>query len=317
MNEQKQYTRVIHMPLEFAHRIKDTWGVYGAAWLCKIPDTIELCKKKWDLCDVQEPLSNLSQSYIAFAKTKEGKDVVLKLSVPGSVFESEIKTLKAYKTKSSISLLQYDLKMSAMLLPRIVPGTRLSELSDDKQATHIAANIMQDLTTPAPQEIEFETLQYCGEAFYEVKQLPTQYVAKMIPVQMLQQAEDLFKQLLESTTKHILLHGDLHHDNILLDQQQGWLAIDPKGVIGDPACQAARFLRNPLPALLEQNNPLTTTKTRLEILADRLQQEPDRLLKWAFVDSVLGACWNIQHTQSVKNFMSCAKIFYRLLEQKL
>lgn len=122
------------------------------------------------------------------------------------------------------------------------------------------------------------------EAFRQVNQLTAQHAVHAIPTQILQLAQDLFEQLRQSTCQQVLLHGDLHHDNILLDQQRGWLAIDPKGMVGDPACQAARLLRNPLPALLQQNNPAAVTKTRVDILAARLQQEPQRVLQWAFTE---------------------------------
>ena len=43
----------------------------------------------------------------------------------------------------------------------------------------------------------------------------------------------------------MLLHGDLHHENIM-HGPRGWLAIDPKGVLGDPGFDAANMFYNPL-----------------------------------------------------------------------
>ena len=36
-----------------------------------------------------------------------------------------------------------------------------------------------------------------------------------------------------------MLHGDLHHDNVLTADREPWLAIDPHGVLGDPEKRAA------------------------------------------------------------------------------
>jgi len=47
------------------------------------------------------------------------------------------------------------------------------------------------------------------------------------------EAEEICRQLWEKYTDRLLLHGDLYHDNILLGKN-GYCAIDPIGVIGDP-----------------------------------------------------------------------------------
>jgi streptomycin 6-kinase len=44
--------------------------------------------------------------------------------------------------------------------------------------------------------------------------------------------EHLFTELLASMMGPVLLHGDLHHGNILAAERQPWLALDPKGVLG-------------------------------------------------------------------------------------
>ena len=44
----------------------------------------------------------------------------------------------------------------------------------------------------------------------------------------------------------MLIHGDLHHYNILIVGKYSWLAIDPKGVIGPAAYEVGPLLMNPL-----------------------------------------------------------------------
>ena len=69
-----------------------------------------------------------------------------------------------------------------------------------------------------------------------------------IPTDYLHKAKKLRDELLKTTASHVLLHGDLHHDNILKNVN-GWIVIDPKGVIGEPAYEVAAFIRNPIPEL--------------------------------------------------------------------
>lgn len=86
------------------------------------------------------------------------------------------------------------------------------------------------------------------------------------------------------------LHGDLHHDNIM-HGPRGWLVIDPKGVYGDPAFEAANVFYNPL-----DRDDLCLDPARIARLADVLSraigQPPLRLLDYAVAYGCLSAAWH-------------------------
>jgi streptomycin 6-kinase len=65
------------------------------------------------------------------------------------------------------------------------------------------------------------------------------------PKRLVEMAERLFDELLSSSSSCVLLHGDLHHLNVL-KSQDGWKAIDPKGVAGEPAYEVCALLLNPI-----------------------------------------------------------------------
>lgn len=104
-------------------------------------------------------------------------------------------------------------------------------------------------------------------------------------------ASGIALKLFDRPSAQIPLHGDLHHDNIL-SSDRGWLAIDPKGLIGDPAYEVANVFRNPYGAL-----PLAANPRRIAALADafstRLGYNRKRLLGYAAAHSALSACWDI------------------------
>lgn len=87
------------------------------------------------------------------------------------------------------------------------------------------------------------------------------------------------------------LHGDVHHANIL-SSPRGWLAIDPKGVIGEPAFDAANLFCNPLEGNLRfrQGRALSM----VAILARALGCAPPRILDHAFAFSALSAAWHLE-----------------------
>lgn len=98
-------------------------------------------------------------------------------------------------------------------------------------------------------------------------------------------------RLFDRPSAQIPLHGDLHHDNILASDR-GWLAIDPKGLLGDPAYEVANVFRNPVGAL-----PLAADPRRVAALADafeaRLGLARKRVFGWAAAHSALSACWDL------------------------
>lgn len=98
-------------------------------------------------------------------------------------------------------------------------------------------------------------------------------------------------KLFDKPSPSIPLHGDLHHDNIM-SSPRGWLAIDPKGIIGDPAYEVANVFRNPYPA-----HKLVADPQRIAALADafaaRLGFDRKHVLGYAAAHSALSACWDL------------------------
>ena len=104
-------------------------------------------------------------------------------------------------------------------------------------------------------------------------------------------AEPIARTLLADQREPVVLHGDLHHDNVLDGGPRGWLAIDPKGLIGERGFEYANLFRNPTAELA-----LTPGRMhrQAEIVAREAELEPRRLLQWIFVYAALGAAWSAQ-----------------------
>ena len=117
-----------------------------------------------------------------------------------------------------------------------------------------------------------------------------------IPDEHLQKARMLRDQLLQTSDADVLLHGDLHHDNILQNGDD-WLVIDPKGVIGEPAYEVAAFIRNPIPELLNHADAPNIIHNRVTQFAELLELPSQRILDWCFVQAVLAWVWG--HRQVV------------------
>lgn len=113
---------------------------------------------------------------------------------------------------------------------------------------------------------------------------------------LLARAMRLADELLEDPGEPQLLHGDLHHENILRTRRGGsdiWLAIDPQPMLGDAAYEVANIFGNPL-----GQTKLVLDPARPARLADRfsgdLGLERTRVLRWAFVHSCISAAWSLE-----------------------
>jgi streptomycin 6-kinase len=106
-------------------------------------------------------------------------------------------------------------------------------------------------------------------------------------------AQHLYLELCASQRDTRLLHGDLQHYNVLLDDDRGWLAIDPKGVVGEIEYEIGASLRNPY----EKPELFVSTEAvgrRLNVYAAKLKLDSDRALAWGFAQAVLSAIWSVE-----------------------
>jgi len=110
-------------------------------------------------------------------------------------------------------------------------------------------------------------------------------------------------KLFDRPTAQIPLHGDLHHDNIL-SSDRGWLAIDPKGLLGDPAYDVANVFINPVRANNMAADPQRIAK-RADILSQRLDLPRKRLLGWAAAHAALSACWDLAEEKPITGLLAC------------
>ncbi|MBV9168897.1 MAG: hypothetical protein JOZ81_02285 [Chloroflexi bacterium] len=97
------------------------------------------------------------------------------------------------------------------------------------------------------------------------------------PIELFERADSLRSELLASVDRSVLLHGDLHHFNILRSDCSGWLAIDPKGLAGDRYFDICQFLLNPRAV------PARVNRRRLDVFCAELDLDPVRTRQWCLV----------------------------------
>jgi streptomycin 6-kinase len=254
-----------------------------------LPDLVIRLAERWSL-QLQPRFPGLEINYVAPAVDADGRACVLKLSRHVEETRSEIAALQVWDGDGSARLLAEDADQGALLLERIEPGTLLVEVAetDDDAATRIAAGLLRQLWRPAMEGSGLRSLEsWC--AAYERNRDALRRGVDGFPVRLFERADALRAELLASTSETTVLHGDLHHYNILRAQRADWLAIDPKGLVGDRCFDVCQFLSNPRPMSTLEGIP-----RRLDIFCAELGLDRARTRDWCLVHGVLDACWSFE-----------------------
>ena len=261
-------------------------GEEGALWLQRIPEIIAACETKWSL-KVFPPFP-LTYNYVAPCLCSDGTQAVLKIGFPRDrEFQTEGEALAVFQGKGIEKLLQADKDHAVLLLERVIPGVPLSTLEDDEEATRILASVMKNLWKPLPEKHDFITIAEWSNAL-------SQYhgTSGPLPSYLVDKAERLFAELIASSAEPVLVHGDLHHENVLSSARAGWLAIDPKGVAAEPAYETAALLRNPRSKLQQHPELEQILLRRILVLSEALDIDPHRIQQWGLAQTVLSAVWS-------------------------
>lgn len=277
--------------------MRDVHGAAGDAWLATLPARLAEIAVRWSLT-LGPPFAPLTYNYVAPARRADGMAVVLKAGVPGTEIAREGAALRAMDGAAA-RLLDVDAGRGALLLERVMPGKPLSCLFDagrDEEATRFAAGVMRRLTQkPAAPDLAARFPSVADWAA-GLRQLRARYDGGTgpLPQRLVERAEGIFRDLLAAPLgPPVLLHGDLHHDNILEGEAGTWRAIDPKGVLGEAAYEVGALLRNPA-GRLAPSDLRPVLARRVAILSEELNVDAERLRAWGLAQAILSAWWTVE-----------------------
>jgi streptomycin 6-kinase len=197
---------------------------------------------------------------------------VLKVTPPwDDEADHEADALRLWAGDGAVRLLRHDRGRRALLIERLRPGTDLADVGEER-ATAIAVEVGLRLWRPAG--------------------APFRWIGDHVPA-WLDRAEGPARSLLplarrlygsRAVGRATLVHGDFHHHN-LLASGAGYVAIDPKPMLGEPEYDVASFLWNPVSYRMR----LDVTERRLAAFAAAGLDE-ERMRAWAVIRAAyLGA----------------------------
>lgn len=299
------------LPQKFIEEISGAFGEEGAGWIDRLPEIIGEIERKWSL-EIKKPFPNLSYHFVAPCVLETGGEAVVKIGFPGEkqTTFNEIRTLEFLDGGGVCRLLRFDENRFALLLEKLTPGENLKEIcrrgggdGDDARAVEIAINVMRNFWREPPENGEFPRLEewFDGLKIAEKVNFAPEQVKK---------ARRFFDELNALKERKTLLHGDFHHENILSARRAPFLAIDPKGIIGDIGYDLSVFMVNHAEWLESAPDLKEKLDSAIRAFSEAFEIEPQNLRRWIFAQTVLSAWWTFEeNSENWKTGLDFAEIW--------
>jgi streptomycin 6-kinase len=267
------------------------------AWRADLPKLIRDVERRWSV-RLGPPYPGGTCAWVAPATLPGGSPAVLKISWPHREAAGEADALRIWDGRGAVRLYRHDPERWALLLQRCDPGTKLGEKSELTVAARLeaAARVLRDLhDTPAPAATG-RSVDRLADRMAEWADLTEERMARLRPgfdPGLVDLGVRLLRELPGTAVREVVVHADFNPGNILA-VRGGWLAIDPKPLIGDGSY-------DPWPLIQQVDNPFVYLRAR-QLVADRfalvaevLGMDPWRPLAWSVARCVEDALWTVEH----------------------
>lgn len=207
---------------------------------------------------------------------------------PEDEFLTGIDAMVLCRGRGMVEVLDVDRDHRLVLMELVVPGQTLWKEPID-HALEAAAYVMRSLRQPPP----------AGHTFPDVRSYYRAWPNHVrlyggpgpIDADLFEPGGRLFLEMCDTSSERVILHGDLHYGNVLSSDRASWLAIDPKGLVGDPSYEVGAVFRNRVDELYESRDPVRAMRRRVELLAEVAGFDRERVRLWALAQAVLSEIW--------------------------
>lgn len=279
----------------YQDHLVEVHGARGPEWFKTLPAMIETLEERWSFKYIA-PVENLSYGFVARVHYK-GNEAILKTCPDPLTIQKEILWLSHFPQVTP-QVFAHDKNCGAFLMQKLQPGILLKEMQkeNDEEATRVICRLVREMQKmPAPKI----PLPHLSEHRH-ISLLRGHFDEKLV-----EKAEALYRDLTKPTSSDVVLHGDLHHDNVL-KQGADWKVIDPHGYVGDPVFEIAPLMYNPLDILptLSRVNLRPLLLRRMSLIREETGFSLGHIQAWSFCMTMLSLAWTFEGTNRIPDFES-------------
>ena len=264
---------------------------FGVDFFDKIQYSLSYYAKLWELFGF-EHIDYYSVNCLFTCRSSEHGACVLKISNDAKSVENEFHILKEYRDTRFCKVYEVDLSNGVLLLEHINPGMQLRAEPNLDKRLDLFCEVFNGLhLTPADKMIYPTYMGWVSRISEYMRRCKNEVLAhKMI------RAEQICHILCEKYSGELLLHGDLHHDNILLGKDNCYRIIDPKGVVGDRVFDIPRFILNEFDDVLSYD---FDGKFRhiIHTFSEKLCISEKDICHLVYVEMCMAQCWHVEDGQ--------------------
>ena len=284
--------------------IKNITDAFGGEFFSSLADKLDCYCALWEL-EIRELVDYFSVNCIFVCASARFGDCVLKVcSISASEMASEYHTLMEYGGghcggNRHCKVHAADLESGVILLEKITPGTRLRDEKSLEARLGAFASLYTGLHI-APSDAG-KYIDYAKHVSDMLVDIANYEHRETIPehgklCEYMEKANRICAELCEVYDKKMLLHGDMHYDNIILGSGGEYVLIDPQGYVGDPVFDIARYLLNEVGDLdgsLTDDERFAAARAMTTKLQSLTGVPYDVMEKCLFIDTVMIMCWEV------------------------
>ncbi|MFG2233036.1 aminoglycoside phosphotransferase family protein [Streptomyces sp. NPDC048723] len=281
---------MIETPEAFTHCTLEREGAAGAAWLAELPAIVDELLSCWE-CVPDGEVMHGGVGIIVPVLRRDAEPAVLKVSFPhpGNVHEPD--AFEAWGGRGAVLLHERDDERFAMLLERVRTST-LEGVEDGDEVVTVAGRLSRRLAVPAPAGLP--RLREQADSWEDQLRRDEEELTHTMPRYVVDAAVATVREL-GRTQPDVLIHGDLHARNILRADREPWLAVDPKGYVGDPAYDGGTLLKTRALSLIGAEDLGKAVHRTLDIFVEAAELDRERVRRWAQLHAVQAAFWGRRH----------------------
>ncbi|GGS68058.1 aminoglycoside phosphotransferase family protein [Streptomyces griseoviridis] len=255
----------------------------GDAWLAALPEAAHRAVALRGLTVERVQVPGGRSSLVVLAHTADGTPAVLKLAPPRARPESERAALAHWGGRGAVRLLEERADEGVLLLERLHPDVSVRSLPEARALLE-AAGTLRRLWVEPPAGHPFETV--AGRTGRQAAAMRAGAGADPAVAPLVDAALAVREELLAAPPGERLLHGTFRQSKVLAGDRVPWLAVGPDPVVGEPAFDLARLVRDRVEDLIAQPSGASTVRRRIKRLAESLEVDRERLRGWTLFRAV-------------------------------